>query len=296
MKTRVSVSFLVIPAIAAAIPFTTLSAIGQDAGAQAAQQAAMQAQQQASQAVQQATDDAQRAAQQAMQDNMNAAQSSSSSAPPFQRPAIPRVPSGPVPAQIASARSVFIANVGAASNSPMDSTAAYEQFAADIAAWGHYRLAPSPAQADLVFELREVAPLTSVEGFQGDVESYSSPAFVLSIRDAKTNVVLWTLVSPIEAGGKKAERERWYALSVRNVVSRVKVLTRTPLTTQEMADLTSYPHTHAARNALLVSGAFMGAGAVVGLVLRSHFDNAAKQQQDQFCEQHGIPLSECVGG
>lgn len=272
------------------------AAMAQDAATQAAQQAQQQAVQQA----QQASDAAMRANQQAMQDSMNAAQTTPGwTAPPRQRPTVPVTPHGPIPARIAAAHTIFVANLGAAPNAPMDMTTAYEQLSRELAAWGHYRLADSPEQADLIFELREVAPLTRVDGVNGDVNSYTTPAFELHIRDAKTQVVLWTLLSPIENFGKRSELPHWNAMAVTNLVSRVKVLTATPLTAQEIADLTAVPRTHFGRNAAIVTGVTVGAGLAAGLLLHHAYENSVasqKQQQDQFCLAHGIPLDQCAGG
>jgi hypothetical protein len=281
----------------------------QDPAMQAAQQASdaamqvqimqqnMQAAQQAAQAAQQANDDMMRASQQAMQDSMNAA--NYNSPPPRRQPTVPVTPKGPVPQQIAAAHTVFVSNLGSAPNAPADMNDAYEQFSQDLAAWGHYTLAETPAQADLIFELREIAPLTDVSGYRGDVASYSTPAFRLYIRDAKTGVVLWTVISPIEAFGKRSERARWYAMAVSNLVSRVKVVTATPLSSQEIVDLSAMPKTHYGRNGLIVAGVMVGVGVTAGLLAHHAFENSVasgKQQQDNFCLAHGIPLSECAGG
>jgi hypothetical protein len=138
-----------------------------------------------------------------------------------------------------------------------------------------------------------------VDGYRGDTTSYTTPAFVLHIRDAKSNVVLWTVVSPIEDYGKRSERTHWYALAVTNLVSRVKVVTATPLSPEEITDLTAAPKTHFGRNAAIILGSVVAAGAIGGILLHHAFENSVanqKQQQDNFCLAHGIPLSECAGG
>lgn len=294
---------VVLLATAIALPSNTLA---QDAAAQAAQQAAQaaaqasqQAAQMAAQASAQAAADAQRASQQAMQDSMNAAQNTSPAPPPRLRPTVPVAPHGPVPQQIAAAHSIFLSNLGAAPNAPMDITVAYEQFTREMAAWGHYTLADAPAGADLIFELREIAPLTDVSGYRGDVASYSTPALELHIRDAKTGVVLWTVISPIEDFGKRSERPHWYALAVSNLVSRVKIVTATPLNPGEITDLTAMPRTHDGRNALIWTAVAVGGGAAAAIAMHSAFENSkssAQAEQDAFCQAHGIPLSECAGG
>jgi hypothetical protein len=281
--------------------------LAQDAGAVAAQQAsdaAMQASQLATQAAQQTMQDmqqqAQQASQQAMQDSMNAAQNAGwPTPPPRRRPTVPVTPKGPVPQQIAAAHTVFLSNLGAAPNAPAEISDAYEQLSLEMTAWGHFTLVSSPADADLIFELREIAPLTDVSGYRGDVASYATPAFELRLRDAKTHAVLWTVISPIEDFGKRSERPRWYALAISNLVSRVKVVTATPLSPQEIVDLTAMPKTHYARNAVILTTVGVGVAATAAILMHHAFENSVanqKQQQDNFCLAHGIPLNECAGG
>jgi hypothetical protein len=64
----------------------------------------------------------------------------------------------PVPAQIAAAHTVILAN---------------DVYAA-LKAWGRYQLVDSPAAADLVFQLRDVAPITDVTGNRGGVYSITT--------------------------------------------------------------------------------------------------------------------------
>jgi hypothetical protein len=64
----------------------------------------------------------------------------------------------PLPAQILTAKKVFISYAGGESNSRLagysgvtDRT--YNQFYASLKTWGHYDLVPTPAEAELVFEI-----------------------------------------------------------------------------------------------------------------------------------------------
>src|SRR3984957_18385996 len=58
---------------------------------------------------------------------------------------------------------------------------------------GRYKLVNSPEQADLVFQLRNIAPITDATGNHGGVYSVTSPAFQLTILDPKSNIALWTI-------------------------------------------------------------------------------------------------------
>jgi len=90
-------------------------------------------------------------------------------------------PAAPVPTQIASAKKVFISNMGIdtisavvfrrelAENKP------YNEFYAAVKAWGRYQLVDSPADADLVYEIGFVMPIVGT----GEPTAYQ-PQFNLS--------------------------------------------------------------------------------------------------------------------
>lgn len=284
---------------ATALPFVH----AQDPGAQAAQQAAQQATeaaaQQSMQATQQAAQDAQQAAQQAMQQSMqNSGASSSVHVRPHQPPSS-GIPTGPVPPQIAAAKTVFLINAGADPNFPDDGSKSYSHIYAALQAWGHYQLVDSPAKADLLFRLRDIAPVTGVSGDENNVYSIDSPTFKLTIIDAKTNVPIWTVNSPVIVAGRGRSREGWFELSVTNLVSRVKVLANVPLTEAESNDLTTYPKSHAGVAAGLLIGGMLAVGIGGGFLLHHEFENSLAQQkadQDKFCEANHIPLNMCAGG
>jgi hypothetical protein len=298
MKTELRNMFRSIAAVLSVVILTTqlAQAAQMDAGAQAAAQAtaaAQQATQQAQQAMQQATAAAQQANAQAMANAQAAAADTQTAPAPIQRPApVPLAPNAPVPAQIAAAHTVFLTNSGADANFPVDETQAYNDVYAAFQSWGHYQFVASPAQADLIFQLHDVAPITDVTGGRGGVYSLSSPAFQLTIVDPRTNTSLWTVTSPVNVTGSKSTRARWFALSVANLISRVKVLANVPLTPTETADLTTVPKYHGMRTALIVTSVAVGLG-VAGALIAIH---EAKNSQDAFCNAHNIPLSMCASG
>ncbi len=287
MKTELRNTLRSIAAVLSVVILTTqlAQAAQMDAGAQAAAQATA--------AAQQATQQAQQAMQQAMADAQAAAANTQTAPAPIQRPApVPLSPNAPVPAQIAAAHTVFLTNSGADANFPVDETQAYNDVYAAFQSWGHYQFVTSPAQADLIFQLHDIAPITDVTGGRGGVYSLSSPAFQLTIIDPKTNTSLWTVTSPVNVTGSKSTRARWFALSVTNLISRVKVLANVPLTPTESADLTTVPKYHGMRTVLIVTGVAVGLG-VAGALIAIH---EAKNSQDAFCSAHNIPLNMCAGG
>jgi hypothetical protein len=208
-------------------------------------------------------------------------------------------PTAPVPSQIQQAQAVFLTNSGSDPNFPIDATKAYNDIYAALQAWGRYKLVNSPDQADLVFHLKAIAPLTDVSGDGSGVYSVTSPAFQITIRDAKSNVALWTITSPVTVTGKNQVLARWESISETNLISRVKVVAGQSLSPDETADLTTVPKYHTGRAALIVVGAFVGTAVAGGLILYHLHENSLanmKASQDAFCTANHIPLSECAGG
>ena len=273
--------------------FTQTALAQDDAAMQAAQQATQAAQDAAMQAnamMQQASQQAQ----QAMQDAQNATMyndpgysSSNNQQPPIIIPS----PNTPVPAQIRTAHSVFLANDSYDPNFPLDPNTAYSAFYDAIQSWGHYQLAPSAQEADLVFQLHGIAPITYISGDRYGVYSSTSPAFQLTIRDPKTNTRLWTVTSPVFAAPKRSTMDYWQNIAVTNLVSRVKVLAGQPLSPAESASLTTVPNYHHGRNAAILIGAGAAATVAISVIALHEMHNS----QADFCNAHNIPLSQCPG-
>ena len=208
-------------------------------------------------------------------------------------------PAAPVPSQIQQAQTIFLTNSGSDPNFPIDATKAYNDIYAALQTWGRYKLVNSPDQADLVFQLKGIAPITDVSGNRGGVYSITSPAFQFTILDPKSNIALWTITSPVNVTGKNQVLARWVSISETNLVSRVKVVADQSLSPDETADLTTVPKYHSARTLLIVTGAFVGAAVAGGLIMYHLHENALanmKASQDAFCTANNIPLSQCAGG
>lgn len=111
-------------------------------------------------------------------------------------------PQAPVPSQLVTAKKVFIANGGLdgiafqAFRKLGDVNQPYNAFYAAVSSWGRYTLVSAPVEADVVFEIRFNAP------FNGDenVPNYAN----LTIYDAKTRFVLWTILAPVNGTFRKA--------------------------------------------------------------------------------------------
>lgn len=205
----------------------------------------------------------------------------------------------PVPSQIQQAQTIFLTNSGSDPNFPIDATKAYNDIYAALQTWGRYKLVNSPDWADLVFQLKGIAPITDVSGNRGGVYSVTSPAFQITILDPKSNIALWTITSPVTVTGKNEVLARWVSLSETNLVSRIKVVAGQPLSPDETADLTTVPKYHNARTGLIIIGVVVGAAVAGGFIVHHEFENGLADQkasQDAFCAANNIPPSLCAGG
>ena len=137
-------------------------------------------------------------------------------------------PPAPVPAQIASAHRVFIANaggddptVGEPLLTPYFSGGIdrpYNQFYAGIKGSGRYELVGSPAEADLLFEIRfAMMPAWSTHG-EGGWCAYD-PQLRLEIRDAKTNSLLWAFTEHANCAILEGNRNKNLNQALARIVS-----------------------------------------------------------------------------
>ena len=194
----------------------------------------------------------------------------------------------PIPTEIAAAHKVFLVNDGADQNFPMSAQEAYNLIYSAFQSWGHYQLVTSPDQADVIFELTDIAPITGISGDSNNVYSISGPAFRLAIKNPRTNVTLWTINSPVLIAGRKSTRARELNIAVTNLVSRVKVLANEPLSDTETADLTTYPRTHGKALAITLVAVTVGAGVATGLIMKHEFDNKVASQNAALCAQNAF--------
>jgi len=115
----------------------------------------------------------------------------------------------PVPIQIGTAKKVFISNIGSDALATPDfrrlgqPDLPYQRFYSEMKGWGRYELVASPAEADLVFEIHFGDTLSDC----GKVTSYL-PQFEISIFDARTHFVLWTLAASVQGAIRQATFER----------------------------------------------------------------------------------------
>ncbi len=101
----------------------------------------------------------------------------------------PAIPVAPVPPGILNARTIFISNAGADGGlfpHPFsgDPNRGYAQFYAALQERGQYQLVADPSQADLVLELRLIAPYGPSNGNKVRGAADPLPEFRLFIYDA----------------------------------------------------------------------------------------------------------------
>lgn len=146
----------------------------------------------------------------------------------------------PVPPQLASAHAIFISN-GGGSNYFDSFTGgpdrAYNMLYADLQKEGRYQIVGSPAQADLILEIRAVAPAV------GDVDNVGyNPQLILSIHDPRTSAVLWTTHSNVVAFGRQKNRDRQFDDCVAVLVDKFAQAIGQPLSSQQLASIQSNTH------------------------------------------------------
>jgi hypothetical protein len=141
----------------------------------------------------------------------------------------------PVPAAIFASKRIFISNAGADSGlfpHPFSGTPdrAYNEFYGFMQGWGRYEIVAAPADADLVFELRLIAPNGPSNANKQKGASDPVPMFRLVIYDAKTRFVLWALTDSIEEAYVQKTHDRDFDESLGMLVGDLKqVVSRAPV-------------------------------------------------------------------
>lgn len=136
----------------------------------------------------------------------------------------PGSPDAPIPAQILSARKVFISNGGADIDPDIGllgdflglPARPYNQFYASMKAWGRYELVSTPSDADLIFEIN-----FGLSRFPG---RDAVAKFRLRVLDPKTGVLLWPFTEYVQGAFLKGNREKNFAAGMASILADVKWL------------------------------------------------------------------------
>ncbi|HZR27177.1 MAG TPA: hypothetical protein VFA71_00240 [Terriglobales bacterium] len=124
----------------------------------------------------------------------------------------------PLPVQIQAAKKVFISNAGGELRDWFTGgpNRHYDQFYAAMKNWGRYELVTTPADADLIFEIRATGLYLS--------EAEEIPKFELAIYEPKTHVVLWALAERLDLALLKGHRDENFNRAMDRLMQRVKQL------------------------------------------------------------------------
>jgi hypothetical protein len=162
------------------------------------------------------------------------------------------VAGAPVPPQIFSAKSVFVSNGGGSNYFNLFTGGpdrAYNTLYALLQQSNRYQLVSAPAQADLIFEIRAIAPSVST----GDAVGYN-PQLILNILDPKTSTVLWTTSDNVRALGTQKRRDRGFDQSVGVLLDKFGQVTGQPLTPEQAKAVRNNSRMPTATKVLIFAG------------------------------------------
>jgi hypothetical protein len=140
-------------------------------------------------------------------------------------------PPGPVPAAILSAKSVFIANGGADGGlfpSPFsgDPNRGYDEFYARVQKAGMFQLVSDPAQADLVMQIRLLAPYGPQQPSKQLGAADPRPTLRLEIYDTRSHFLIWAITQPVEMAVLQKTHDRNFDESLSVLVTHLQELMR----------------------------------------------------------------------
>jgi len=138
---------------------------------------------------------------------------------------------GPVPAQIFSAKKVFISNLGGGC-SPFGQSEfnggpdrPYNEFYSAMKSWGRFELEAAPADAELDVEVSLPCPAARANSpFGSNYGTDNDPQLSLVIRDVKTGIVLWGLTEHIETAALVSNRDKNFERAMRTLIDRLEGL------------------------------------------------------------------------
>jgi len=143
------------------------------------------------------------------------------------------IATAPIPAQIAAAKRVFIANAGGDQpfyEEPLFSGGpdrAYNQFYAAVETLGKYELASTPGDADVVIEILFTVPKIDQHVVRGEpvlLPIPYDPQFRLVIRDPKTNALLWAFTEHAQWAELQRNRDKNFDEALAKIVSDIQGL------------------------------------------------------------------------
>ncbi len=134
----------------------------------------------------------------------------------------------PIPAQILTAKKVFIANGGGDESREEGASysggpdRAYNEFYAAMETWGRYELVSAPGDAGLIFEIRLTVFQLQRERVLADDSPAFDSQFRVVIRDMKTHETLWGLTEHAQGAVLQSNRDKNFELAMAAVVAQVQ--------------------------------------------------------------------------
>lgn len=142
-------------------------------------------------------------------------------------------PAAPIPTGIRTGKSAFIANADSIKILGV-SDLTYNEFYAAMKSWGRFELVTSPADADLVFEVRFTLEHGRIPAESREVRAMRSvvgslfPAIRLLIIDPKTHVLMWGVTEFVRTANRDSTARTNFDKAVASIVDDIKELTSTP--------------------------------------------------------------------
>jgi hypothetical protein len=109
-------------------------------------------------------------------------------------------PAAPLPAQLATAKAVFVVNAGSSQADNELAIAAYNSVYQALTTGSRFHPVLSPSDADLIFEVSEIDTNESQTSFNSYIK--------LVIRDAKSQSILWTTYGDVESADRITTLEK----------------------------------------------------------------------------------------
>lgn len=136
------------------------------------------------------------------------------------------VPIAPLPAKVLHAKKIFITNGGG-------NDLAYDAFYAAVKDWGHYQIVDTPADAEVVFDLRYVTQdngvkvWSSTSTYDGTTQVHSrhmtDPQLILTIVDGSSKDPLWSTVEHRRLARLERNREKETVNAAQKLVDNLKL-------------------------------------------------------------------------
>jgi hypothetical protein len=142
-------------------------------------------------------------------------------------------PQAPVPPSIPAAKSIFISNGGSDSGlfpEPFsgDPSRPYNQLYAALTSTNQFHLVTDPSNADLVLEIRLLAPYGPQQPSKQNGASDPLPMFRLTVYDAKSHFVLWTITDSVGLAFLQKTHDRNFDAALNDVISQFLAIANKP--------------------------------------------------------------------